>query len=131
MEHIKKYWNFYLAGAIVIIWAVWYFSNKNKTGASVTTTPSNPANAKLANCLKDKGAKFYGASWCPHCNHQRAAFGADAHLLPYVECSNPDGSQAKACIDAGITGYPTWVFPDGTKQPGELSMDQLKQRSGC
>lgn len=87
--------------------------------------------AKLAQCLKDKGAKFYGASWCPHCRSQKAKFGSAASLLPYIECSNPDRSTVKVCSDAKITGYPTWVFADGTTIPGELTLAELKQYSGC
>ena len=29
----------------------------------------------LAQCLTDKGAKFYGAFWCSHCQEQKAEFG--------------------------------------------------------
>ena len=28
----------------------------------------------FAQCLKDKGATFYGAFWCPHCKAQKALF---------------------------------------------------------
>jgi thiol-disulfide isomerase/thioredoxin len=38
----------------------------------------------LASCLKEKGAVFYGAFWCPHCQNQKAMFGKSAKLLPYV-----------------------------------------------
>ncbi|HEY4504811.1 MAG TPA: hypothetical protein VJI73_03495, partial [Candidatus Paceibacterota bacterium] len=29
----------------------------------------------FANCLKDRGAIFYGAFWCPHCANQKKLFG--------------------------------------------------------
>src|SRR6266568_4229182 len=86
----------------------------------------------LAQCLKDKGAVFYGASWCPHCQAQKALFGDSAKLLPYVECATPDGNgQVQVCTDAKIDGYPTWVFADGSRQSGELSLDVLSQKTGC
>ena len=66
----------------------------------------------LATCLKDKGANFYGAFWCPHCQDQKKEFGSSSKLLPYVECAKPDSSQNQTCQDKQIVGYPTWVFPN-------------------
>jgi hypothetical protein len=45
----------------------------------------------------------------------------------------PDDPQAQTqvCKDAGITGYPTWVFADGTQANGEKSFKELAQLSGC
>lgn len=86
----------------------------------------------FATCLKDSGAKFYGAFWCPHCAKQKALFGTAAKLLPYIECSNPDGNtQTQACIDAKIQGYPTWEFPNGTRLSGEQTFDELAKQSSC
>lgn len=65
----------------------------------------------LAQCIKDSGAKFYGAFWCPHCQKQKQMFGSSVKLLPYVECSTPDGkSQTPVCQEQKIEGYPTWKF---------------------
>src|SRR5436853_621590 len=67
----------------------------------------------FAKCIKDKGAQFYGAFWCPHCQAEKARFGKSAKYLPYIECLNPDGqSQTQVCIDKGISSYPTWFFPN-------------------
>ena len=38
----------------------------------------------VAQCLTEKGVKFYGAFWCPHCQNQKKMFGRSARLLPYV-----------------------------------------------
>lgn len=87
---------------------------------------------KLATCLKDTGVKFYGAFWCPHCQATKAMFSKSARLLPYIECSSPDGkSQLAVCKDAGVTGYPTWVFPDGTRLDGEQTVATLAEKSMC
>src|SRR5690348_5319580 len=65
----------------------------------------------FATCLKDKGAVFYGAFWCPHCQATKAMFGRSAKLLPYVECSTPDGKgQLQVCTDKKVLSYPTWMF---------------------
>ena len=87
---------------------------------------------ELAQCLKDKGATFYGAFWCPHCQEQKRFFGNSEKLLPYVECSNPDGkTQTQICIDKGIVQYPTWVFADGSTTTGEQQPQTLADKTGC
>jgi hypothetical protein len=86
----------------------------------------------FATCLTENGAKFYGAFWCPHCQNQKALFGRSAKLLPYVECSTPDGKgQNQLCTDIGIKGYPTWIFKDGTIENGEVSLERLSELSNC
>lgn len=86
----------------------------------------------LAQCLKDKGVVFYGAFWCPHCAKTKALFGRSAKLLPYFECSTPDGQgQVQACKDKGVQSYPTWEFPDGSRLTGERTLQELAEKSGC
>lgn len=86
----------------------------------------------LASCLGEAGATFYGAFWCPHCNNQKKAFGKSEKLLPYVECSTPDGNaQTQVCIDNQIQSYPTWIFADGTKLSGTQDMETLASATGC
>ena len=88
--------------------------------------------AQFAQCLADKGTLFYGAFWCPHCQAQKKLFGDAQKLLPYVECSTPDGNgQTQICKDKGITGYPTWIFADGSKSEGEQTFAQLGEKTGC
>jgi thiol-disulfide isomerase/thioredoxin len=99
-----------------------------------TLTSSAPGKYdSFAQCIKDSGAIFYGAFWCPHCQAQKAEFGSSAHLLPYVECSTPDGqSQNALCNSKGISEYPTWQFPNSTTTtPGVLELSDLAQRTGC
>ena len=74
---------------------------------------STPDELALAQYLKKKGAKFYGAYWCPFCTRQRAMFGAaGVRALPYVECAS-DGYGAQRCPPQ-VTGFPTWEI-DGTQ----------------
>src|SRR3989344_3959499 len=85
----------------------------------------------FAVCLKDKGAVFYGAFWCPHCQNQKTMFGNSAKKLPYVECSNPSGSgQLQICTDKKIEGYPTWEFADGSRLTGEIPLSTLAEKTG-
>ena len=86
----------------------------------------------FASCIKDSVAIFYGAFWCPHCQNQKAMFGSSARLLPYVECATPDGkNQLPICKDAGVEGYPTWVFPSGQREGGEVSLERLSEFTQC
>ena len=86
----------------------------------------------FAQCLKDKNVVFYGAFWCPHCQRTKAMFGSAAKLLPYVECSTPDGKgQLQVCQDKKVTSYPTWRFPDGTELTGERTLQELATKSSC
>jgi thiol-disulfide isomerase/thioredoxin len=86
----------------------------------------------LAKCIKARGAIFYGAFWCPHCQRTKGLFGSSAQYLPYVECSTPDGQgQVPACKEKGIESYPTWVRPDGATMNGEHPIEEWAAFSGC
>lgn len=86
----------------------------------------------FATCLKDKGATFYGAFWCPHCQNQKKLFGKSQSKLPYVECSTPNGKgQTQVCSDKKVEGYPTWEFTDGSRESGELTLERLAEKTGC
>src|SRR5688572_15412432 len=94
--------------------------------------PEDPFRRGLAERLADSGAVFYGASWCPHCQEQKAMFGASEDRLPYVECSpgGPRGGVASACVSAGVQTYPTWVFADGSRVSAVISLQDLATRVG-
>ncbi|MGB8010656.1 MAG: hypothetical protein WCF68_03520 [Terriglobales bacterium] len=88
----------------------------------------------FARCLKDRGAKMYGAYWCPHCVEQKEAFGASFEYAPYVECGikgDPHGV-AQVCKDEGIQHYPTWQFPPlGERVERVFTLEELSDRTGC
>ncbi|MEK7649577.1 MAG: hypothetical protein AAB367_01245 [Patescibacteria group bacterium] len=114
-----------LAVAIIAVGGIWYVMS---TG---TVSAPSPLDG-FTQCLKDKGAVFYGAFWCPHCQNQKAMFGSSDKLLPYVECSTADGKgQLPVCREKNIEGYPTWTFADGTRESGELDLVVLAQKTGC
>ncbi|MGR8921131.1 MAG: vitamin K epoxide reductase family protein [Gammaproteobacteria bacterium] len=91
----------------------------------------DPALRALAEHLSERGMKFYGASWCPHCQQQKALFGAASRHLPYVECSpnGPRAPRATACEVADIRNYPTWVV-DGRHIERVLPVQTLATISG-
>jgi uncharacterized membrane protein/glutaredoxin len=84
----------------------------------------------LADHLTKIDAKFYGASWCPHCKEQKEMFGASVKRLPYVECSpsGPDGPVAQVCKQAGVQSYPTWLI-QGQRFTGTQPLESLAQNS--
>jgi len=84
-------------------------------------------------CLGQSGAVFYGASWCPHCRNQRATLGDAMDHVRYVECSDPAAPEqsASACKSANVHSYPTWIFRDGSRLSGELSLSTLAAKTGC
>ena len=96
-------------------------------------TPGKPGKLDaFATCIKDSGASYYGAFWCPNCKNQEALFGRSAKLLPRVECSTPDGKgQLPVCQEAKIEGYPTWQFADGTRVSGTQSLERLSELTSC
>ncbi len=85
----------------------------------------------LARCIASSKTTFYGAFWCPDCAQQKTKFGTGAQYLPYHECSLPDHSENASCKSAGITHYPTWVFPDGSRLVGVQNPSTLAAKTGC
>jgi len=119
----------YIYGALVIAILVGLVFLRNYSGKSEVATPT--IYDTFAQCISDAGAKFYGAYWCPHCQAQKKLF-ENSKKLPYVECSTPNGQgQTQVCIDAKITGYPTWEFADGTRADGQQTFAQLSEKTSC
>jgi uncharacterized membrane protein/glutaredoxin len=119
-----------VVGALVLVGGV-HYSFYARASVVATSTDEDPWIRGLAEHLDHIGAKFYGASWCPHCKEQKAMFGASAKRLPYIECS-PSGSsgpQSDECNAAGIQSYPTW-FINGHRYTGVLTPSTLAEYSG-
>ncbi len=136
MSIFKTSWLSIALLVLIIVWLGVYGMSKNAAVNSVLDNSSPEVSQgdtkALAQCLTDKGFKLYGASWCSHCQEQKEMFGEAATLLPYVECSTPDGNdQTEECNAAGIELYPTWGFPDGKLAPGVMTLQDLAKTSGC
>lgn len=88
----------------------------------------------FARCLKDRGVKMYGASWCPHCQEQKEMFGASFEYAPYIECGIKGDVHgvAQVCKDENIHHFPTWQFPPmGERVERIFSLEELSDRTGC
>lgn len=121
---MKKY--IYIAIAVLFVVGVVY----------VIQAPAKPGKLdSFAQCVNDSGAVFYGAFWCPHCQNQKSMFGKSAKLLPYVECSTPDGrNQLSVCKDAGVVSYPTWDFVVGStteRVRSTIELSEIAERTKC
>jgi hypothetical protein len=105
----------------IVVGLFWFLNHKHNSRLDA-----------FARCLGDKGARMYGAFWCPHCQEQKEMFGSSFQYAPYIECGIK-GSRAitQACQDAQIKQYPTWVFADGSRVVGEHQLDFLGQQTGC
>ena len=88
---------------------------------------ATPEVQSLASCLRDSGTLFYGASWCHNCVTQKEMFASAESDLPYIECTK----EKQRCAQAGIEGYPTWIFADGTRLTGTQTFSELAESSGC
>jgi thiol-disulfide isomerase/thioredoxin len=116
----------FIVAIIVILGLVVFFTSRG-TGGTV-----GPDLTLFAQCIKNSGATFYGAFWCPHCQATKKMFGSAQKELPYVECSTPDGQgQLPNCTSMGIKQYPTWILKDGTRQTGELTLAQISSMTSC
>jgi uncharacterized membrane protein len=113
------------AALIIIVLHLHYSGYIGKTAG-----PEDPWIRGLVEHLAKTDAKFYGASWCPHCTEQKELFGPSSSRVPYIECSpgGPRAPQAQACNDAGIKSYPTWII-SGQRYAGIQSLDSLAQFS--
>ena len=133
--------NLIIAGAIAIIAvSLVLFATHGMKKVEVETPTTLSSNvlpapspiAQFAQCLKNEGAIFYGAFWCPHCKAQKALFGDAESALPYVECSMPDGNnQTEICKTMKIESYPTWEFKNGVRMTGVLSLAELAEKTSC
>lgn len=86
----------------------------------------------FAQCLKAKGAKMYGAWWCPHCADQKEMFGYAFQYVNYIECSPPNQrTENDTCKQAGVKNFPTWQFADGSRTEGAQPLAWLGQKTGC
>ena len=42
-----------------------------------------------------------------------------------------DCTTSRACVMAGVTSFPTWTFPDGSRVSGFARPAQLSSRTAC
>lgn len=88
--------------------------------------------ADVAQCLTEKGVIMYGAYWCSHCEDQKQAFGDDFRFVTYQECDDSGaGGDRQACLEAGVSSYPTWYFPGQGNLVGTNPVFVLAKLANC
>ncbi len=113
--------------AVLVIF-VMHISNSSDTAFSSEESLKLQA---VAEHISARGFKFYGASWCAHCQEQKSLFGSAAVSLPYVECSKygPNGPRTTECGLMKIQNYPTWII-DNRRIERVISVERLIHLSG-
>lgn len=98
-----KFFILFIVGIVLLVLGLGLFLGRDKSSSL----------DGFAQAIKNSGAEFYGAFWCPHCQDQKDEFGTAKKYLPYIECSKADSSQNDICNENKIESYPTWKFKDG------------------
>jgi hypothetical protein len=113
----------YVAIVVAVLGVAYYFYHRNEHKHDA-----------FAHCLSDRGAKMYGAWWCPHCIEQKEKFAASFEYVNYVECGikGDTHGQSQVCKDENVKHYPTWQFPPtGERVDRIFSLEELSDRTGC
>lgn len=102
-----------------------------KEGSDIQEEQTAVASESFAQCLTEKGMKFFGSKNCGWCAKEKTLFGDSLQYVDYIECVGDDDQWTKECQDAQITSVPTWQLPDGTKESGFKTLEQLAEISTC
>lgn len=136
--------NLFLAIGLIglfIAWAIVYSNLKNIEGqllaalsqiAKISQRNESRSLESFAQCLTQKGIKLYGSSRDVLTQEQKTIFGKAIEYLTYIECIEPEsGELLFECQVKKIKTFPTWEFADGKRKSGVLSLEELKELSGC
>jgi hypothetical protein len=80
----------------------------------------------FAQCMSEKGVKFYGSMYCGHCKNQKDLFKDSLRYLNYFECTEPENEEA--CRK--LMGVPAWEI-NGEITYGTQSLEKLSRLTGC
>ncbi|MEM4259986.1 MAG: peptidylprolyl isomerase [Candidatus Woesearchaeota archaeon] len=95
------------------------------------TVTSSAASNELINCLNNKGAVVYGASWKKEVRDQLALFGDKRNMINFVECDkNIPKNNFQKCQEKAILTYPTWIIGEN-KYSGYKSAEELSVLADC
>lgn len=79
---------------------------------------------RVAKCLADNGAEFYGTPYCADCEKQKEVFGTFFEKIYFVDC----GREKENCPN--IREVPAWYI-NGKIHYGLKTLTELKDISGC
>lgn len=139
MKNLKPFLIIIILG-LFIFWLISYLNLKkieNQIFASLNQIENlrqkeEKALNNFAQCLNEKGVKFYGAFWDTHTQNQRRMFGEAIKYLSYIECMEGETREMTwECLMAEIDYFPLWEFPDGKRKVGQITLKELAELSGC
>ncbi|MDO8460146.1 MAG: hypothetical protein Q7S74_03485 [Nanoarchaeota archaeon] len=79
---------------------------------------------KVAYCLEQEGAEFYGSVYCSECEKQAELFGTAFKQVKYIDC----GKDKSLCPN--IRSVPSWYI-NKTIYYGYKNLTELKYLSNC
>ncbi|MCX6712573.1 MAG: peptidoglycan-binding protein [Candidatus Vogelbacteria bacterium] len=82
-------------------------------------------------CLNKKGVRVYTILECPACEQQANLFGKNWPAVQKIDCGTYPSNISATCTNAGIKGFPAWVFGDGSKLEGSQTFPSILEHSGC
>ena len=98
----------------VIILGIFAMKNNNETPEE-----------KLAKCIGENSMAYIQLG-CSACKYQEGLFGDNYKYIQTIDCK----IDIKKCIDAQITGTPTWIIKE-QKYPGVQTIEKLKELTEC
>jgi hypothetical protein len=81
---------------------------------------------QLMKCIAKNTDMLYLSKTCTFCAKQKQVLGDYLSLFKITDCFY----EIEKCKEANIPGYPTWII-NGKMYPGEKSIEELKQLTGC
>ena len=112
---------------IAVMATAWLFFTNYASTAMASLPAGGSVSEEFAKCLTEKGVILAGTEWCTHCQKMKAMFGSSFAFIDFKDCDKETGW----CEQNQILYYPTWILPDGSKQAGERTLEQLAEMSGC
>jgi len=79
---------------------------------------------KLAHCLKDQNAQFFGSQYCADCEKQLTMFGTSSKAIHYKDC----GKEKELCPN--IREIPAWYI-NKKFHYGLKTLTELQEISSC
>lgn len=114
---MKKDTKIYLSLVIIIVVIIiGIFAIKNNDEAP---------EIKLAKCIGENSI-IYVQTGCSACKYQESLFGDNYKYIKSIDCK----IEIQKCIDAQITGTPTWIIKE-QKYTGVQTIEKLKELTGC
>ncbi len=72
-------------------------------------------------------SKLFISDTCGVCKAQLWALGSYESKFTIINCTDYDPQ----CAENSITGVPTWIFNNGVRRSGQLTIEEIEDLAGC